>query len=237
MKEKKCFVVCPISEEGTETRKRYDDLLKFIITPACEASGYEPVRVDQLYHTDKIDNKIIELLDTSDLVIADVTEQNANVFFELGYRMATKKPVIQMASEGTKLPFDIVTKNTIFYATNDLGKAENSKQRLSDTIKHLAEQTEALAEISEGQSDEGVASLSSAKILSNLYQIQDSITDLKNVMITNNDKTIESVVKAMHSVQPQVKPEMQMLGTLLQTPDGLNNLMKLAEMSGKYPPS
>ena len=234
MNEKKCFVVCPISSEGTTTRKRSDDLLKYIITPACESSGYTPVRVDQIYHTDKIDSKILEFLNNSELVIADVTEENANAFFELGYRMATGKPIIQIAEEGTKLPFDVITTNTIFYSTNDLGKAEASKQRLGDTIKHITEQSEALAKVSSTQENSDI--LPFAEILSTLYQIQNSIVDLKSTL---NNETITSVVKAMHSIQPQSNSEaslqMQVLGTLLQSPDGLNNLMKLAEIADKLP--
>ena len=38
---KKCFVVCPISDEQTDIRKRSDQLLKHIITPVCHACGFD----------------------------------------------------------------------------------------------------------------------------------------------------------------------------------------------------
>ncbi|MDR0918131.1 MAG: hypothetical protein LBM93_02615 [Oscillospiraceae bacterium] len=236
MTVKECFIVCPISSEGTETRKRSDALLKYIITPACESSGYTPKRVDKICHTDKIDNVIIEKLKSSELVIADVTESNANAFFELGYRIATGKPVIQIAQEGASLPFDVMTTNTISYSITDLDKAEKAKLLLTETIKQLSEQSEVLSKVSDGKHTEnGEMSFQTETILSTLYQIQNSIMDLKATINSNNDETITSIINAMHIVQPQGSPEMQMLGTLLQTPDGLKNLMQLAELSGKFP--
>ena len=38
-----CFVVCPIGSEGSETRKRSDELLNYIIKPVCEKCGFEAV--------------------------------------------------------------------------------------------------------------------------------------------------------------------------------------------------
>ena len=58
---KKCFVVCPISDEQTDIRKRSDQLLKHIITPVCHACGFEnPERVDLIANPDSITNKILE---------------------------------------------------------------------------------------------------------------------------------------------------------------------------------
>ena len=55
-----CFVVCPIGSEGSETRKRSDELLNYIIKPVCEKCGFEAVRVDNINASDSINNTILE---------------------------------------------------------------------------------------------------------------------------------------------------------------------------------
>ena len=43
---KKCFIVCPIGDEGSETRKRSDKLFKHVITPVCKECDFELTRND-----------------------------------------------------------------------------------------------------------------------------------------------------------------------------------------------
>ncbi len=45
---KKCFVVTPIGNEGSETRKRTDQVFKYIIEPVCHECEFEVVRVDKI---------------------------------------------------------------------------------------------------------------------------------------------------------------------------------------------
>jgi len=54
----------------------------------------------------------------SDLVIADLTYHNPNVFYELAVRHLNKKPVIHLIKKGEKIPFDINDRRTIFYEFN-----------------------------------------------------------------------------------------------------------------------
>ena len=88
MSKKTCFIVCPIGEDNSEIRKHSDTVLNYIITPALSQDEFDIIRVDSLPTVDRIDQTIIEYLQTSDLVIADMTGHNANVFYEFGYRQA-----------------------------------------------------------------------------------------------------------------------------------------------------
>lgn len=138
MEVKTCFLVCPIGEENSETRKRSDKLMKYIIQPVCQEKGYVVERADLIHSNDKIYDTIINFLENSELVIADVTDNNPNVFYELGYRTAKSLPVIQIAQKGHALPFDIGNIRAQFYEL-DLEKVDKFKEQLSQIIENIEE--------------------------------------------------------------------------------------------------
>lgn len=114
--KKKCFVICPIGDEGTPTRFWADNVLECIITPALNKFQYElPIRADKISTPGNITPQVIEHLFESDLVIADMTDFNPNVFYELAIRHMSDKPVIHMIKEGQNLPFDNQDYRTIFF--------------------------------------------------------------------------------------------------------------------------
>ena len=57
---RKCFVVSPIGDEGSEVRKRADQVFKYIISPVCDETGFDPIRVDKLNQPDSITQTIID---------------------------------------------------------------------------------------------------------------------------------------------------------------------------------
>lgn len=125
-KKKSCFVVGPIGSVGSETRDQADMLLHYIIKPALEPLGYDVRRADDEQSPINITDHVINSTLDADLVVADLTDANANAFYELGIRHREEKPVIHMMMEGQKPPFDVANFNTIFYCLNnpaDHGKA------------------------------------------------------------------------------------------------------------------
>lgn len=83
--------------------------------PAILAAGYDPVRVDGIEHTDKIDDRIIAEIRRSRFVVADFTEHRGGVYFEAGFALGLNLPVIWSChgSHIEKLHFDIRQYNTI----------------------------------------------------------------------------------------------------------------------------
>lgn len=104
-----CFLVCPIGEEGTKTRRHSDEVYEHLVKHVCDLFGITVVRVDKICRTTEIIDDIYEHLINDDLVIVDITENNPNVFFELGYRKSLGKPliIINDKDSATKFPFDI----------------------------------------------------------------------------------------------------------------------------------
>lgn len=138
---KTCFVIGPIGEPGSPIRAEADDFMKYIVSPcpALEECGYgEPVRADQLSEPGRITSQIIKLLLDADLVIADLTANNANVYYELSLRHAIGKPAIHMAIDGTPLSFDVRDNRTIFFAMHSRF-AERAREELANQIRRVHE--------------------------------------------------------------------------------------------------
>ena len=146
MEQKVCFLVCPIGATGSETRKKADLLLEQIISPIVVPKGYEVIRADRVLRTDVITDTIINYLNNAELVIADLSVANPNVYYELGYRTALKKSVVQIAEDGSELPFDISTKRTFFYDMNDLQSVADFKNTISEVIDNLEKEETELKE-------------------------------------------------------------------------------------------
>jgi hypothetical protein len=76
-----------------------------------------------------------------ELVIADLAEDNPNVFYELAIRHVTKKPCIQLKEPNQKLPFDIADTRTIDLNTSDLESVEKAKESLKGHLDSVGEET------------------------------------------------------------------------------------------------
>ncbi|WP_323954914.1 hypothetical protein [Aeromonas hydrophila] len=123
----KAFVVMQFTEKFNEL---YDNVIK----PVCEQKGLEPIRADDMYSNGLIIHDIIQSIQQSSLIISDITPDNPNVYYEVGYAHAAGKNVILMCDrEREKLPFDLSGFRTIFYSNTIAGKS-----KVEETLKkHL----------------------------------------------------------------------------------------------------
>ena len=135
--ERVCFVIAPIGEPQSETRRRSDQTLRHIIAPAVEAKGYATIRADQISEPGIITSQIIQHTVNDALVIADLTDRNPNVFYELALRHAVCRPFIQVARCGEQLPFDVVGTRTIFFDLHDPDSIDEAKSNIVDQITTL----------------------------------------------------------------------------------------------------
>lgn len=96
--KRSCFVISPIGADGSDIRQRADDLFEFILKPVLEPKGVDILRADHLTSPGSITGQVIERVMNSDLVIADLSGHNPNVFYELALRHAVQKPYIQLTN-------------------------------------------------------------------------------------------------------------------------------------------
>jgi hypothetical protein len=142
--QKTCFVIAPIGEDESETRKRSDKVLKHVIRPVAKARGYEAIRADEISKPGLITTQVIERIANDDLVIADLSEWNPNVFYELAVRHALRKPLVQIIAKGERIPFDVAAMRTIELDVTDLDSVETAKGEIDRQIESLELDPESL---------------------------------------------------------------------------------------------
>ena len=141
---KTCFIVMPIGAQeyngekasAEELRKRYDDLIKEALLDV--KPDMEIVRADDVAAPGAITSDIITRIMHSDLVVADVTFPNPNVYYELGLRHACKQngTIIIKDANGPRTPFDISNLRHIAY-TNTASGLKELAENLKAAIAHL----------------------------------------------------------------------------------------------------
>jgi hypothetical protein len=133
------FVILPFVERDPKHPSGFfAEVLRSIITPAAASRecGFT-VKTANRQGSDMIQSTIVNDLIEADLVIADLTEHNPNVMFELGVRMAQEKPVVLMKAEGTGPLFDIDNMLRVFEYSPNLWQTtvEKDMPNLRDFIK------------------------------------------------------------------------------------------------------
>src|SRR6185436_20070868 len=135
--EKLCFVIAPIGDSDSDTRKRSDQVLKHVIRPAVTACGYKAVRADEIDKPGLITSQVIQHVVNDSLVVADRTERNPNVFYELAIRHALRRPLVQLIRKGETIPFDVAGTRTIYVDHHDLDSVEAAKNEIIEQVKSL----------------------------------------------------------------------------------------------------
>lgn len=135
--EKVCFVIAPIGDPDSETRKRSDQVLKHVVRPAVTSCGYKAVRADEIDKPGMITSQVIQHVVNDALVVADLTERNPNVFYELAIRHALRKPLVQIIRKGEAIPFDVAGTRTIYVDHKDLDSVEAAKNEIIEQVRTL----------------------------------------------------------------------------------------------------
>lgn len=110
--------------------ERFSDVYELAIKPACEAAGAHAQRIDEQYFEHDILDRIYMQIDKADLIVADLTDLNPNVFYEVGYAHALGKRAVLLTSGKDELPFDLTHYPHIVYGN----RLAQMKSELRDRV-------------------------------------------------------------------------------------------------------
>lgn len=128
---RKCFVISAFGKTQDEKRT-HTQVLKHLIQKVLKPRGYSVERADQIAEEGLITNQIIERLLDDDLVVADLTSLNPNVFYEMAVRHAARKPIIHIITVGVDIPFDVSNMRAVQYSLTDPDRLEEAQHELGE---------------------------------------------------------------------------------------------------------
>ncbi len=108
----------------------FNDVYKLGIKPACTEVGAYCERVDEQIFTESILDRIYNQISKSDLIVADMTGRNPNVFYETGYAHALGKRVVLITKDSDDIPFDLKHYSHIVYG----GSISDLKEKLQEHV-------------------------------------------------------------------------------------------------------
>ena len=132
-------------DDGGVFDKRFDS----VFSPAISDAGIEPYRVD---HDPSVSIPIQEIengIRDAGICFADITTDNPNVWFELGFAFAIPREVVLACSDEreTRYPFDVQHRNIIKYKTGAPQYFEQLKKKITERIKAVLKKNEELGKI------------------------------------------------------------------------------------------
>ena len=221
-----CFVIAPIGDEGSEIRRRSDQVLNHILTPAAADCGYKTVRADKISEPGLVTAQVIQHIVEDPMVIADLTDRNPNVFYELALRHAIKKPVVQIIRSGESIPFDVAASRTVHVNHKDLDSAAAAREEIIQKIK--------AAEQNPGEVD---TPISVAIELQSLRQSDDPVAerDAEMIAMLHEIRSGVSSLLALRSEdrQHQKTPRLGIIRELIQETSELERMLRSFFESGE----
>lgn len=103
-----CFVLMPFSKD-------FNNYYTYGIKESCKDAGAHCERVDEQTYNETILERIYNQINKADLIIADMTGKNPNVFYEVGYAHALNKPTVLLTQDAKDIPFDLQSYPHIVY--------------------------------------------------------------------------------------------------------------------------
>jgi hypothetical protein len=117
----------------------FNDLYQLGIKPAAEGSGAYCERIDEQLFDENILARLYNQIAKADLIVADMTGRNPNVFYEVGYAHALGQKVILLTKNADDIPFDLKHYPHIVYQSSIASLKESLQKRIAH---HLANPTE-----------------------------------------------------------------------------------------------
>ena len=136
---KTCFVIMPFSKTRSCTEEQWTEVFNDLFKPAVEGAGLDYECKRSMATLGNLIKGIVQALNDSYVVIADLTDRNPNVFYELGVRHALKNRTILLAQNRRHIPSDLQGYASHVYSL----RTQKDKDALVAKLRELLEDIEA----------------------------------------------------------------------------------------------
>jgi len=126
----KCFVLMPFKPPFIEYYKE-------ILVPAIQEAGFTPRMSEEIYGTNVIMDDIFNEIREAAILVADVSERNPNVNYELGIAHAFGRKVVIISQSTKDVPFDYRHRRVIIYDTRQVMWETKLKKKINETLLHV----------------------------------------------------------------------------------------------------
>jgi hypothetical protein len=167
----RCFVIQPFDRGSFD--KRYEDTFKAAIIDA----GLEPYRVDQDPGVTIPIEDIEQGIRDSDICFAEISTDNPNVWFELGFAVAVPKEIVLVCSDEreNKFPFDVQHRNIITYQTESASDFDALRKKITQRITALLGKRKEIDRLSKPASVAETNGLSQHELVALVIVMQNSL--------------------------------------------------------------
>lgn len=137
-----CFVIMPFSETASCSKREWTRIYKNLFKKTIEESGLDYECRRSTTTRGSIIRGIIEDLDESWVVLADLTDQNPNVFYELGIRHSIRPRTILVAQKRVDIPFDLRGYASHIYEWNTIKGRNKFKKKIKSLLEEIDQSPE-----------------------------------------------------------------------------------------------
>lgn len=172
----RCFVIQPFDEGGPYDR-RYNDVL----VPAIEAAELEPYRVDRDPRVTVPITQIEQGIRDAAVCLAEISEDNPNVWFELGFAIASGRKVVLLRSRhrDVPFPFDVQHRTIIQYETSSPSDFSATAEEITRRLRSIVSSVQQLDHLASVTSISRVEGLEQYEI-AGLVAVAGEVIDLED---------------------------------------------------------
>jgi len=234
---KSCFFISRIGDAGSPEREFSDKLLKYIVSPVLEKCGYDtPVRADHITQPGVITTQVFQRLWNDDLVIADLTGSNPNVFYELAVRHVRRKPFIHLIECGAKIPFDIAPNRTLEFGF-DIEEAERAKTGLELMVQASGADSAMVQTALSAAVDFATAGTSSDPVRDGIAQLLSLVQEIKASSVRPPQGVLPAAVAPRRSVPQREIYRKESAKELAKGPEGRSSaILFYPDLAAMLPP-
>jgi hypothetical protein len=183
----RCFVIQPFDGGGP-----YDKRYKDVLLPAITDADLEAYRVDEDHSVAVPIDAIEQNIRTSEICLADITLDNANIWYEVGYAFASNRPVVMICAKSrpTKYPFDVQHRHITSYGQDSTSDFDKLRSEVTARLK---------AQVESAATMQSLASLSPVKTTDGLssYEIAAMVSIMENRLSPNDGVMPNDLLKDM----------------------------------------